>query len=255
MKRKILIIVFANLNYLFSAIQEGNPQWFDGYYFPHFPTTDSLYIIPVETDLSNQAITWIGDFRINDSYSTMMALTLVGIQGIINRYQPRIYLNYTSATNAWISHLAENVEIIELDLDHLSTLQFLLENYGEYFEGAVVYDPEVPETINLATMIAGLENLVILAPEQLDLPGIPAFSSVTDLRTLVQEQGWEPTEESKYHVYEWVYDNLWQDLEHRIIGIISPIATCPFWEPIKVIIARIKPKKLLPVSPIKILAG
>lgn len=222
MKNLILFIILIKLNCLFGAVTDDGPRWFEGYYFPHFPSTDSLYVIPVETELLNQEVTWIGDFRINDSYSTMMALTLVGMQGIINRYQPRIFLNYTNETDEWVSNLAEHVEIIELDLDHLGALEFLFENYGEYFEGAVIYDTEVPETINLATMIAGLENRVILAPDQLELSGIPSFSSVTDLRTLVQEQGWEPTEESKTHIYEWVYNNLWQNLEHRIIGIISP---------------------------------
>ena len=222
MKSKILFILIVIQNLLFAATQDNNPQWIDGYYFPHFPSTDSLYVIPVETDLQNQEITWIGDFRINDSYATMMALTLVGMQGIVNRYQPRIYLDFDSTTHDWISNLERHVEIVELTLDQLSAVQFLFDNYGDYFEGAVIYDPEVPETINLATMIAGLENRVILAPDQLALPGTPAFSSVTDLRTLVQDQGWLATEESKLDIYQWVYDNLWQGLEHRIIGIISP---------------------------------
>jgi len=215
----MFVAVFSNL---YAAMQDENPQWINGYYFPHFPSTDSLYVIPVETDLLNQEFTWIGDFRINDSYAMMMALTLVGMQGIINRYQPRIYLDYTSNTHDWISNLAEHVEIVELSLNHLDALKFLFEEYGAYFEGAVIYDPEVPETINLATMIAGLENRVILAPDQLAIPDLPAFSSVTDLRILVQEQSWEPTEESKYDVYEWAYNNLWEQLEHRIVGIISP---------------------------------
>jgi len=80
----------------------------------------------------------------------------------------------------------------------------------------------VPDTINLATMLAGLENRVILAPEQLNLPGIPAFDSVIDLRVLVEEEGWDTSEDGKYRLYQWVYDNLWPNLEHRIIGLISP---------------------------------
>jgi len=130
MKRKILFMFVAVFSNLYAAMQDENPQWINGYYFPHFPSTDSLYVIPVETDLLNQEFTWIGDFRINDSYAMMMALTLVGMQGIINRYQPRIYLDYTSNTHDWISNLAEHVEIVELSLNHLDALKFLFEEYG-----------------------------------------------------------------------------------------------------------------------------
>lgn len=197
-------------------------EWIEGLYFPHFPSTDRIFVIPVWTELWNHNVTWVADFRINQSYYTMMALTLVGVQGIINRSKPRIYLNFTRASDNWIPTLEEHVGVVRLDFDHLSALNFLLERYGSRFTGAVIYDPEVPETINLATMIAGLEDRIILAPEQLELPGIPDFTSVTDLRPLVQEQGWDTSEESKHRIYQWVYDNLWQNLEHRIIGVISP---------------------------------
>jgi len=73
----------------------------------------------------------------------------------------------------------------------MSAFSYLYQNYASRFRGAVVYDPAVPDTINLATMIAGLEDRIILAPEQLGLPGMPSFSSVTDLRELVREQGWD----------------------------------------------------------------
>jgi len=201
------------------------PQWIEDQYFPHFPSTDRIYVFPVPTELDRDFPddpTW----RINQSYKTMMTLTIVGMQGIINRNKPRVYLDYennlSDSSRFWVQYLAEHVEVVDLDLDYLSILNYLFRRYGTRFSGAVIYDPEIPETINLATMIAGLEDRMILAPEQLDLPGIPDFESVVDLRQLVQEQEWDDTEGSKYHIYEWVYDNLWQHLEHRIVAVISP---------------------------------
>ena len=47
-----------------------------------------------------------------------------------------------------------------------------------------------------------------MAPEQLELPGIPDFESVVDLRKLAREKGWDNSEESRYDLYEWAYDNL-----------------------------------------------
>ena len=71
-------------------------------------------------------------------------------------------------------------------------------------------------------MIAGLEDRMILAPDQLELPGIPDFGSVNDLRVMVLDQGWDASEEGQTEIYQWVYDNLWQNLEQRMIGLISP---------------------------------
>lgn len=207
------------------------PEWIEGRYFPRFPPpSDTMYAIPVTHDLYNHSFAWQPEFRINASYETMMALTLVGMQGVINRNGASVYLNWIPsplwATSGdpgfWIPILRRHVDTVYLELDGLSAVNFLFQRYGSRFEGAVIYDPAVPDTINLATMLAGLENRVILAPEQLELPGIPSFESVTDLRQLVQDQGWDATEEGKYELYQWVYDNLWPQLEHRIIGVISP---------------------------------
>jgi len=208
-----------------ESIPASEPAWPDGEIFPHFPLADRIYVFPAKTILDNHEVSWVPEWRINTSYETMMSLTLVGMQGIINRYKPRVYLDYcgnTGVSRYWLPYLEEHVEVLEMDLDHLSTLNFLIKKYGSHFAGIVVYDPEIPATINLATMIAGLEDRIILAPEQLDLPGLTDFTSVTDLRLLVQEQGWDTSETGKYHMYQWVYDSLWQDLEHRIIGAISP---------------------------------
>ena len=101
-------------------------------------------------------------------------------------------------------------------------MNFLIDHFGSRFGGVVIYDPDVPETINLASMIAGLDDRIMLAPEQLALPGIPDFTSVKDLRDLVQDQNWDTSDASKLRIYQWVYDSLWPELEHRMIGVISP---------------------------------
>ncbi|UCC76771.1 MAG: hypothetical protein JSW37_14910, partial [Anaerolineales bacterium] len=184
-----------------------------------------IYVFPVPTPLEGGEVTY-PSWRINQSYPTMMTLTIVGMQGIINRSKPRVYLDYhnnlNDASRYWVPYLQQHVEVVDLDLDYLSIIHFLLRRYGTRFAGAVIYDPDIPETINLATMIAGLEDRMVLAPDQLQLPGIPSFESVTDLRQLAQQQGWDNSSESKCRIYDWVYENLWPHLEHRILGTISP---------------------------------
>jgi len=231
------------------------PQWTEGRYFPHFPATDGVYALRVRTTFAEDyAATWDPQWRINRSHDDMMALTLVGMQGVINRSGPRVYLDWHtpwatggpwSQSDPWIHVLSQHARVVYLDLDGLSAMSFLMRRYASRFAGAVVYDPQVADTINLATMLAGLEDRIMLAPEQLALPGIeqtlqgleerftpaqnplslptlPRFQCVTDLRQLAQEQGWQPTEQGQTQLYQWVYDNLWPRLEHRMIGVTSP---------------------------------
>jgi hypothetical protein len=216
-----------------ESMPDVQPEWIEGRYFPRFPPTERLYALPVRTTLAEDYPgSWEPGWRINDSHNDMMALTLVGMQGVINRGGPRVYLDwndYWGNSRFWMQELEGHVDVVHLNLDGLSALNFLMRRYASRFSGAVVYDPDVPDTINLATMIAGLEDRIILAPEQIGLPGIPDFDSVTDLRQLVQEQGWEATAQGQYEIYQWVHENLWApednlqpQLEHRIIGVISP---------------------------------
>jgi len=210
-----------------SIASTQTPQWSDGRYFPLFPPpADRVYSIRIRPAFEN----WQGksSWRFNQNEDAMLALTLVGMQGLINRGNPSIYLDwsiegpYGNESHAWLPVLHENVNLIELDLDGLSAIRFLYRRYSQYLKGAVIYDPAIADSVNLATMYAGLENRLILSPEQLDLPGIHKFSDVVDLRQLAQEQGWDSSAESKYRLYEWIYENLWPNLDHRIIGIISP---------------------------------
>jgi hypothetical protein len=203
------------------------PQWTEGRAFPHFPSTDRVYNILTHHKLYHYAWSTAPDCRINGSFDTMNSLTLVGMQGLINRDTPQVYLRWLPAAGGfayykWADELRRQVNVVDLELDGLSAINFLYRKYASRFQGAVIYDPEVPDTINLATMIAGLEDRMILAPDQLGLPGIPQFDDVVDLRPLAQAEGWDATEEGKTRLYQWAYDHLWRRLEHRIIGVISP---------------------------------
>ena len=208
------------------------PVWYEGRYFPHFPSTDWIYVFRVPLPISDHSHGTIWrDWRIYHSHQIMMDLTLVSMQGLINRNRPRVYIEWydpirmaTDLAASWASQMAKHIIVKRIDLDALSAINFLMRRYPDRFSGAVIYDPDVPETINLATMYAGLENRIMIAPQQLGIPGIPSFhpDSILDLRELVQAEGWDTSEESNYRIYNWVYDNLWPKLDHRIIGINSP---------------------------------
>ena len=214
-----------------------------GRYFPTFATTDKIYVLRMHTELDFSPVrdqysgAWERYWKINDSFETMMGLTLVGMQGVINRASnTKIYLDwreYGETNQFWVPFLESQAEVISLDLDGLSAVNFLMERFGSHFGGFVIYDLAVPATINLATMYAGLDDKLILAPDQIGMPGMPDMPDpavITDLRDLTVSEGWDSTEAGRYAMYQWVHDNLWPGLEHRLIGIIStgPPTSMPF---------------------------
>lgn len=256
----------ASVPMVSTQASTAEPVWSEGDYFPRFPQPRQIYVIRVETGLEY----WWSDpnqpnWRVNQSDEVMVALTLVGMQGVINRSDPAVYLDWQdsgmlgNAAHFWLTPLAEQVDLVPLDVEGSSAVEFLWENFSPRFKGAVIYDPDVPDTINLATMLAGLEDRLILAPDQLTAPIIQTILTalegncspdsnplnlrtlsgnqcVTDLRLLVQQQGWieppgnrEILQENRYLIYQWVYDNLWARLEKRAIGMVSPGAPSSHW--------------------------
>ena len=203
------------------------PVWAAGSYFPRFPASSGLLVISVQTSIGNDFFPGSFDdsWRINNDVDDMMALTLVAMQGLINRHESRVYLNWQESNNYaayWLNDAGEHVPLEFVDLEGQAAVEFLLERFAGVFEGAVIYDPSVPDTINLATMIAGVENRVMVASDQLALSGFPTFGSVVDLHDVVVSEGWVADVQSQTAIYQWAYDNLWPDLEHRMIGLISP---------------------------------
>ena len=128
------------------------PQWQAGHYYPAFPkATGRIYAIRVNTELARD---WIRvttpDWRINQSFDLMNALTLVGMQGIINRMDPSVYLVWEQSFLShrspafYLEQLKTQADVVELDLDTLSAIRFLYRRYAPFFQGAVIYDPRYP---------------------------------------------------------------------------------------------------------------
>ena len=104
-------------------------------------------------------------------YDTLIFLTT--LQGIVNRDAPRLYLNHdhrrqdTPGVDAfWLDKYRQadqpygwlaGTEIIEL-----ADFSELLDTFAGDVDGLVLWDPAVPATLNVATTIAGVENLAVL---------------------------------------------------------------------------------------------
>lgn len=95
------------------------------------------------------------------------------LQGLVNRDRPRLYLNHdyqrleTPGVDAfWLEKYREAGQpygwLADTQIIKLKTLDELLEIFADAAEGVVLWDPAVPATLNVATTIAGIENLAVL---------------------------------------------------------------------------------------------
>ncbi len=90
------------------------------------------------------------------------------IQGIINKKQPAVYVLSTRKNTPlyWLDIFAgDNGWLANRKQTNIADLDALVKLAGKKLKGAVIWDPAVPATFNIATTIAGVEDLVVLSPE------------------------------------------------------------------------------------------
>lgn len=90
------------------------------------------------------------------------------LQGIVNRRSPRLYLDAIydggrSIDRYWLDKLAApGAWLHGRHFEEVPNLQALVERFRQDVRGAVVWDPTVPATSNLASTVAGCEDLLPL---------------------------------------------------------------------------------------------
>lgn len=104
-----------------------------------------------------------------ESYDEAMAVAC--LQGIINRESPTVYV--LSKTNPrpqyWLDILSKDGRWLQgRELETVADLDALAKLAGKRLKGAVIWDPNVPATVNVATTIAGVSDGVVLSPEYAD---------------------------------------------------------------------------------------
>lgn len=104
-------------------------------------------------------------------YDTLIFLTT--LQGIVNRYQPRLYLEHDyprletpGVDTFWLNKYQEKGQpygwLAETEIVELKDFAAVLDIFAGDVKGLVVWDPAVPATLNVATTIAGVEDLAVL---------------------------------------------------------------------------------------------
>lgn len=137
------------------------------------------------------------------SYDEAMAVAC--LQGIINRKSPELYVLSRKNTRPqyWLDIMAKDGRWLQgRELKPLANLDALVKLAGERLKGAVIWDPAVPASANVATTIAGVEDAVVLSPEYAE-----RFLSTWRLPILAELRGrftGAETGSKKNDAYRWL---------------------------------------------------
>lgn len=178
------------VDYVPTKINETGITWPQGQALPTFaPHAETVIAMDIRReDGSNHAL-----------YSAFA--------GLINRKQPRVML-YTSN-----EHREKWCEAIGINLEITKDAPSVILQFKEEIKGLIVWDSNVPDTINLATTLAGFEDALIVNEEQLAVYGAEPynFPVITDLRGQFTDA---------YDVYSYIYEEVWPKCTKRLfVGI------------------------------------
>ncbi|MEN8191286.1 MAG: GxGYxYP domain-containing protein [Bacteroidota bacterium] len=91
---------------------------------------------------------------------------LASFQGLINRKDTRIYFVETKQDQFWLDYYEDTFNIPN---EKVSNINELLKLFSKDIDGYIIYHPENPHSLNIATTIGTLENLLPVSPDQEEL--------------------------------------------------------------------------------------
>ena len=167
-------------------------------------------------------------------------LTVNCLQGLANREGPRLFLDYgnyddpgTRKTNSvqmteenWFGKYREFLQRNDLDnLDYyqgeydlkvnkLKGLAAAIRKYSHLQKGLVVWDPELMDSVNLALMFAGLNDLLVCHPDQIpELESLTGLSVKEDLRGRFSD---------RVTLYRWAFKHLFIQCKPGQVAHMEP---------------------------------
>jgi len=123
------------------------------------------------------------------------------LQGIVNRENPLLYIKYVvnkytkkNVDGYWFKKFIDKNGWLEnVDTETITDIVELVTNFKSYLNGAVVYDPNVPATSNVASTVAGVEDLLPIrydtSPNSLYTKLIIEGPQLCVVKSLIKEDG------------------------------------------------------------------
>ncbi len=133
---------------------------------------------------------------------------LFTLQGLVNRQKPQIYFLFNLTDEFWLDWLQKRGWVEATEKVH--DARNLLFRFRSLVKGMVVYDPLLPATKNIATMICSVEDAIAASPRLAKDLNLPVIADLRDR--------WQTNAEA----YEWAFKNLWAKLNHHVIACAYP---------------------------------
>jgi len=145
---------------------------------------------------------WVCDLRGAAPDRQLLATTL---QGIVNRATPRIWCHFHATDPMWLDHLKKRGWVRST---RVASVEDLVRSFRGTLRGAIVYDPLLPASRNVATMLAGVESCAVVSPRLLSRVGLPVRH---DLRGR-----WSRNVDA----YRWAFRTLWPRMNHDVAACL-----------------------------------
>lgn len=143
----------------------------------------------------------VGDARTSSGRDRILLTTL---QGVVNRRRPELYYLFDDVDATWLPSTG-------VPLTRHNAPSDLVEKYAGRVRGAILYDPDVPDTVNVATTMAGLEDAVVADAEQAAAHNLPVLA---DLRSQFTDD--------PLTTYRWQLEHLFPRCTHRLLTGLPP---------------------------------
>ncbi|HEY6284910.1 MAG TPA: GxGYxYP domain-containing protein, partial [Ktedonobacteraceae bacterium] len=143
-------------------------------------------------------------------------LSITTMTGVINRQQAQVYLLSSDDAAFWFQEVFAQIPHDTSLATGNAALDALLNNYGSSIQGMIIYDPNCIDSINIATMLAGQRDGMVVSPAQAAALQAPPhqLTVIADLRIYQ----WK----SRVQVYSWAEGNLLKDAAPNLIAGLDP---------------------------------
>jgi hypothetical protein len=156
-------------------------------------------------------VDWVGVAR---SQAEDEMVLFASLKGVVNAKQPRIFSYegdaFAEGPHAWLDSLGLAYADVANPWD-------LIAKYLGEVEGIIIYDNAVPDTINLATTLAGAKQALVVAPSL----AARLHAAPYNLPILLDLRGQFA---DKLAVYRKLYSDYWPTLTHRLAFGLNPLA-------------------------------
>jgi GxGYxYP putative glycoside hydrolase C-terminal domain/GxGYxY sequence motif in domain of unknown function N-terminal len=181
---------------LHAAAAGSTVSWPPGQALPRFAAPQSLDVV----DMASPSC----------GCSSDDALMLSTLEGVVNRALPRVYVlqfgdETPASSDKWLNGSGVPYTV--------TTESAVITKYRSELAGVIEYDPNVPDTVNVATAMAGVQSAVVAGPGLAatlnSTYGLPILANLADHHF-----------SGAYDAYAWALDNVWPQTTHRMLAAV-----------------------------------